>query len=78
MAGWGLTYAKVPPSLTFDRSATIPVAATMAAAGLYNSSTMPTYGGAGLVPPWIEKGRNKYAGQPILVIGGSLFSEPIR
>ena len=55
---------KIPANLSFDQ-ATVPVAATMAAAGLHN----PT--GANLVPPWEEGGREKHVGKPILIVGGS-------
>lgn len=41
-----------------------------AAIGLYNKNIKP-YGGAALHPPWEGGGRGKYAGQPIIVMGGS-------
>ena len=39
-----------------------------AAVGLYGKKTDGT-SGAELYPPWEDGGRDKYAGQPILVIG---------
>ncbi|GJE98512.1 zinc-binding alcohol dehydrogenase family protein [Phanerochaete sordida] len=62
--------AKIPSNLSFDEAATIPLACFTAAASLYNDK-QPGNGGAGLLPPWKEGGRNKYAGQPIVVIGGA-------
>ena len=62
---------KVPPNVTFDQAAAIPLAFTTAACGLYVNPTAKGPGGAGLVAPWDQGGRGKYAGQPILIIGGS-------
>ena len=41
-----------------------------AALALYNKKQQP-FGGAALTPPWVEGGRGKYAGQPIVITGGS-------
>ena len=60
---------QIPDNLTYDQASTIPVTLATAALGLYQK-TRPR-GGIGLFPPWQEGGRGKYAGQPILVIGGS-------
>ncbi|PSR72330.1 hypothetical protein PHLCEN_2v11778 [Hermanssonia centrifuga] len=60
--------AKIPPNVTFDQASTIPLTLATASCGLYN--TKPN-GGAGFSAPWEEGGFGKYAGQPILVIGGS-------
>ncbi|KIP04739.1 hypothetical protein PHLGIDRAFT_182222 [Phlebiopsis gigantea 11061_1 CR5-6] len=60
--------AKLPDNLSFDEGSTIPLAVGTAALGLYNNKTNR---GIGLFPPWEEGGRNKYAGQPIFVYGGS-------
>jgi NADPH:quinone reductase-like Zn-dependent oxidoreductase len=65
-------YSQIPSSLSFEEGATLPAAVATAAFGLY--SARPTdnqRGGAALIPPWANGGRNKYAGEPILVIGGS-------
>ncbi|KAI0783925.1 medium-chain dehydrogenase/reductase like protein [Irpex lacteus] len=64
--------AKLPENLTFEQGSTIPAVLGTAAPGLY-SSKVPTgeIRGAGLTPPWVEGGRGKYAGTPILVVGGS-------
>ncbi|KAI0789988.1 GroES-like protein [Abortiporus biennis] len=61
--------AKIPENLSFDQAATIPVCFDTAAIGLYQN--FQPGGGAGLYPPWLEGGRNKYSGQPIVVFGGS-------
>ncbi|KAI0342588.1 medium-chain dehydrogenase/reductase like protein [Trametopsis cervina] len=64
--------AKLPPNLSFDQAATIPLALATAAFGFYSKkATLPARGGAELAPVWEEGGRGKYAGQPILIIGGS-------
>jgi len=60
--------AKIPPNLTFDQASTIPLTLATAAIGFYQKKKA---GGIGLDAPWEEGGRGKYAGEPILVIGGS-------
>ncbi|EKM58616.1 uncharacterized protein PHACADRAFT_253081 [Phanerochaete carnosa HHB-10118-sp] len=60
--------AKIPPNLNFDQASTIPLTLATAAVGLYNDKKG---GGIDLDAPWEEGGSNKYAGEPILVIGGS-------
>ncbi|KIP06233.1 hypothetical protein PHLGIDRAFT_91081 [Phlebiopsis gigantea 11061_1 CR5-6] len=62
--------AKIPSNLSFDEASTIPLTMATAALGLYNKSIQP-FGGAALSPPWEEGGRGKYAGQPIVVLGGA-------
>ncbi len=62
--------AKIPENLTFDQASTIPLTLATAALGLYNEKLSPN-GGAALTAPWLDGGRGKYAGQPILIIGGS-------
>ena len=61
--------AKLPSNLTFDQASTIPLTLATAACGLYNKKG-GFGGGVGLVAPWAG-GLGKYAGQPILIIGGS-------
>ncbi|OSC97715.1 GroES-like protein [Trametes coccinea BRFM310] len=58
--------AKLPDSLTFEQGAALPLALTTAAVGLYNQE-----GGTLFTPPWVDGGSSKYAGTPIVVIGGS-------
>lgn len=60
--------AKIPSSLSFDEASTLPLGLATAALGLYNR---PDAGGIGLTPGWIPEGRNKYQGQPIVILGGS-------
>ncbi|GJE89862.1 zinc-binding alcohol dehydrogenase family protein [Phanerochaete sordida] len=59
---------KISQNLTFDEAATLPVAVETAAFGLYNRKGS---GGIELAAPWIVDGRGKYAGEPILVVGGA-------
>jgi len=61
--------AKIPENLTFDQASTIPLGFTTAAIGLYQEKR--ERGGAGLVAPWADGGRGKYAGQAIYIPGGS-------
>ncbi|KAH8074798.1 GroES-like protein [Cristinia sonorae] len=61
--------AKIPDSITFDQAASIPVGLGATFVGLYGKSI--ERGGAGLVAPWQDGGVGKYAGQPIVVFGGS-------
>ncbi|EKM51409.1 uncharacterized protein PHACADRAFT_263510 [Phanerochaete carnosa HHB-10118-sp] len=60
--------AKIPPNLTLDQAASIPLAAAAAAVGLYYRTGTDVIS---LTAPWEKGGRGKYAGEPILVIGGS-------
>ncbi|CDO71821.1 hypothetical protein BN946_scf184939.g45 [Trametes cinnabarina] len=57
---------KVPDSFTFDQIVTIPATYFTAALGLYHITDGPRF-----TPPWIEGGRGKYTGTPIVVIGGA-------
>lgn len=57
---------KVPPNLNLDHAATVPLGFDTAAVGLYSPQL-----GAGLTPPWVQGGQGKYAGRPILIMGGS-------
>lgn len=61
-------FYQIPPSLGFEQAVSVPVGLATAALGLYND-VFPG-GGAGLTAPW-DGGRDKYTGQPIVVIGGS-------
>lgn len=54
--------------MTFDQAASIPVGIATAAFGLYSNVASK---GAGLTPFWAKGGRGKYAGQPIVILGGS-------
>ncbi|CDO74510.1 hypothetical protein BN946_scf184979.g65 [Trametes cinnabarina] len=56
----------LPDSLTFEQGATIPLALTTGAVGLYHQKEGPVF-----TPPWVVGGRGKYAGTPIVVIGGA-------
>ncbi|KAH8091371.1 GroES-like protein [Cristinia sonorae] len=60
---------KIPDNITFDQAASIPVGLGAAFVGLYGQPI--ERGGAGLVAPWQNGGLGKYAGQPIVVFGGS-------
>ncbi|RDB29126.1 Zinc-type alcohol dehydrogenase-like protein C2E1P3.01 [Hypsizygus marmoreus] len=61
------TTAKIPSNLSFDAVSTIPVALTAAYVGLYH------YGpyGLELASPLDPSNRGKYAGNPLVVLGGS-------
>lgn len=61
--------SQIPPSLSFDEAATIPLAISTAGVGLYGP--VERGGGTGLTPPWLNEGRKKYSGQPVVVFGGS-------
>ncbi|KNZ77519.1 Zinc-type alcohol dehydrogenase-like protein C2E1P3.01 [Termitomyces sp. J132] len=54
-------------SMPLSRDATIPVAAAAAVAGSY----LPQPHGAGLTTPFDASGRGKYAGKPVLILGGA-------
>jgi len=59
--------AKIPPQLSFEQAATLPVAIPAAFGALY----FPAPAGAGLTPPLDHSTRGKYAGKPIVVLGGA-------
>jgi|SRR5712671_1181342 len=60
---------QIPDNLTFDQASTVPLGITTAAVGLYQKRR--ERGGIGLVAPWADGGRGKYAGQAIYIPGGS-------
>lgn len=63
---------QLPSSLTFEQGSTIPAVLATAAPGLYSGKIATgEIRGAGLTPPWVEDGRDKYAGIPLVIIGGS-------
>ncbi|KAF8510033.1 hypothetical protein JB92DRAFT_2728841 [Gautieria morchelliformis] len=60
--------AKIPENISFDQAASIPLAISTAAIGLYNPICNR---GAGLIPPWEPTGKDKYKGQGMLIFGSS-------
>ncbi|CAA7267185.1 unnamed protein product [Cyclocybe aegerita] len=60
------TTAKIPPSISYDEAASIPVALSTAYIGLYNQHPH----GAGLSAPLSPAEEGKYAGEPLIVLGG--------
>jgi len=62
--------AKIPPSISFDQAASIPLGLATAAVGLF-APKRTGGGGAGFLAPWDEKNAGKHAGQPIVIFGGS-------
>lgn len=58
---------QIPPGVTPEAAATIPVALAVAVSGLY--AQIPH--GAELVDPFDASGRGKYAGKPFVLIGGA-------
>ncbi|KDR68598.1 hypothetical protein GALMADRAFT_256880 [Galerina marginata CBS 339.88] len=61
------TVARIPPNVTYDQAASLPVVLTVTYVGLYNRNPF----GVGLSPPISEETQGKYAGTPIVVLGGS-------
>ncbi|KAG2147616.1 chaperonin 10-like protein [Suillus clintonianus] len=58
--------AKIPPSLSFDNAATVPLALDTALVGLYGKEY-----GAGLTPPWTKSAGDHESKKPIVILGGS-------
>ncbi|KAF8805430.1 GroES-like protein [Phlegmacium glaucopus] len=65
--GVATAVAKIPSNISYDEAATLPVALTSPFVGLYNQQPH----GCGLVPPVTPEGKGKYAGNPIVILGGS-------
>ncbi|KAF7978889.1 hypothetical protein HWV62_44391 [Athelia sp. TMB] len=59
--------AKLPPSVSVEQAASLPIGLTTAAVGLYQKENY----GAGLTAPWEQGGKGKYEGKPLVVLGGS-------
>ncbi|CAA7266219.1 unnamed protein product [Cyclocybe aegerita] len=62
-----VTAAKIPPNISYDEAATLPIAVSTAYLGLYNQKPH----GAGFSPPLSSADEGKYAGVPIIVLGGA-------
>ncbi|KAH9834074.1 chaperonin 10-like protein [Rhodofomes roseus] len=67
--GYADVTAKIPENLSFDQAATIPLGMATAATGFFNADAPSS--SVGLFPAWEDGGRGKYAGEPIVVIGGA-------
>lgn len=63
-------YPQVPSNVTLDEASTVPLALATGALALYDSKHPPR-GGFALTPPWGADGREKYAGEPIIIVGGA-------
>ncbi|KDR68604.1 hypothetical protein GALMADRAFT_256890 [Galerina marginata CBS 339.88] len=61
------TLARIPPDISYDGAAALPVALSVAFVALYNHNPH----GLGITPPFSEDAQGKYAGTPFVVIGGS-------
>ena len=66
--GYELTSAvpQLPEKVSFEDGATLPLAYSTAAVGLYHQA-----GGPQFVPPWAEGGKKQYANTPIVILGGA-------
>ncbi|KAG6906745.1 hypothetical protein DXG01_012297 [Tephrocybe rancida] len=62
-----VTTAKIPSNVSFDQAATIPVAGAATVAGFYLNQPH----GGGLDAPFDPSTRGKYAGKPLIVLGGA-------
>ncbi|KIK44781.1 hypothetical protein CY34DRAFT_599256 [Suillus luteus UH-Slu-Lm8-n1] len=59
--------AKIPDNISFDQAASVQVALIPFVVALY--AQRPE--GLAYLAPWLEGGNGKYAGQPILIMGGT-------
>ncbi|KAF5342235.1 hypothetical protein D9611_002095 [Ephemerocybe angulata] len=62
------TLAKIPDNVTYEEASSIPVGFTAAYVGLYNSTPGK---GLGYDVPITPEAKGKYAGVPLIVLGGS-------
>ncbi|KAJ3512077.1 hypothetical protein NLJ89_g3734 [Agrocybe chaxingu] len=58
--------SQIPPNISYDEAASIPVALSTAYVGLYNHHPY----GAGLSAPLSRADEDKYSGEPFVVLGG--------
>ncbi|KAI0077458.1 GroES-like protein [Panus rudis PR-1116 ss-1] len=63
------TCCKLPSNISIEQAASISACLATSAVVLYGE--IWEGGGFGLAPPWHEGGRGKYAGQPIVILGGA-------
>lgn len=63
-------HPQIPTNVTTDQAGSLPLGLNTAVFGLYDYED-GGIGNCGLAPPWEEGGRDKYAGQPILILGGA-------
>ncbi|KAF8972283.1 chaperonin 10-like protein [Flammula alnicola] len=61
------TVAKIPANISYDQASAFPVALTAAYVGLYNQNPH----GFGFAPPTSPATQGKYAGTPIVILGGA-------
>ncbi|KAJ2977616.1 hypothetical protein NUW54_g11398 [Trametes sanguinea] len=57
---------EIPNAMSFEDAASLPVAIATGAVGLYH-----VQGGPRFDPPWKEGARGKYAGTPLVIMGGA-------
>lgn len=58
----------MPPNLSFEEGASVPLGIATATTGLFGTRTDP---GSKKLNPFWETGEGQYAGQPIVILGGS-------
>ncbi|KAI1784160.1 GroES-like protein [Ganoderma leucocontextum] len=61
--------AKIPAIIAFEEAATVLAGLASASLPLYNQDEAAS--SAKLIPPWLEDGRQRYAGKPIFILGGA-------
>lgn len=64
-----LTLLQFLSTMKFEDAASIPPYLTTAIVGLYAERSQKE--APQLLPPWIEGGRGKYNGEPIVIFGGA-------
>ncbi|KAI0352100.1 GroES-like protein [Trametes cingulata] len=61
----------IPPNITFEQAATLPLALVTAVLALYNQSLAPENLSLRLKPVWEPEGTTAYAGTPAFIVGGA-------
>ncbi|RPD72429.1 GroES-like protein [Lentinus tigrinus ALCF2SS1-7] len=61
--------AKIPENISFDQAASVPL--TLATVLIPNFNHNPEGNTANFTAPWEEGGKEKYAGKPAFIVGGS-------
>ena len=64
-----LYVSQIPDNISFEAAATVPVGVATATMAIYNQAESAS--SAKYLAPWLPGGCGKYAGKPIVILGGT-------